>query len=127
MLLLLMIVQDVNLIECALQVLLIKQLLIGCNIGHLHEVLHHIVVYLSRRMSHIDSALEFSLGEKVGKTRAMIYMKMRHEDQVHILGVDNIEVWQSLHSLFAGMNATVHKYFATFALNVDAGATDLIT
>lgn len=127
MLLLLMIVQDVNLIECALQVLLVKQLLIGCNIGHLHEVLHHIVVYLSRRMRHIDSALELSLGKKVWKTRAMIHMKMCHEDQVHILGIDNVEVRQSLHSLFAWMNATVHKNLATFAFNVDAGATDLIT
>ena len=77
-------------------------------------------------MSHINSALKFSLGQKVGESRTMIHMEMCHEDQVHILGVYNVKVRQRLHSFFTRMNAAVHQHLATLALNVDAGTTDLI-
>ena len=127
MFLLLVVVEYIYLIECALQVLLIKQLLIYSDIGNLHEILHHIVVYLPCRVRHIDSPFEVCLGQEVGQTRAVVHMEVRHEDKVHVLWIDNVEIRQCLHSFFARMDTAVHQNFATFTLYVDARATYFIT
>ena len=127
MFLLLVVVEYVYLIECALQVFLIKQLLIYSDIGNLHEILHHIVVYLPGRVRHIDSAFEVCLGQEVWQTRAVVHMEVRHEDKVHVLWIDNVEIRQCLYSFFARMDTAVHQNFATFTLYVDARATYFIT
>ena len=126
MLFLLMIVQNVNFIECTLQILLIEQLFIHRDIGYLHKVLHHIVVNLSCRVSHVHSPLEFGFGKKVRKPGTVIDVEMCDENQVDIFRVDDVEIGQRLHSLFARMDAAVHEHLASFALNVNAGAADFI-
>jgi hypothetical protein len=78
-------------------------------------------------MSHVDSPLEFSLGQEVRESRAMIHMEVSHEDQVHIFRVDDVEIREGLHSLLTWMDATVHEHLASFAFDVDAGAADLVT
>lgn len=73
-------------------------------------------------MSHIHSPLEFSLGEEVGQSRAMIDVEVRHEDEVHILRVDDVEVGERLHSLLARVDPAIHQHLASLALDVDTGA-----
>ena len=52
---------------------------------------------------------------------------MCHQDQIHILGVDNVKVGQGLDSFLARVDPAVHQHFAPFALNVDAGSADFVS
>jgi len=78
-------------------------------------------------VSHIHPPLEFSLGEEVGQPRAMIDVEVRHEDEVHILRVDDVEVGERLHSLLARVDPAIHQHLASLALDVDARAAHLVT
>ena len=78
-------------------------------------------------MSHVDSALEISFFEKVWQASTVVNVEMSDQDQVNILGVDDIKIGQGLDALLTRMNTAVHQYFAPFALDVDTGAADFVS
>ena len=122
-----MIVEDVNLIKSSLEVTFIEEFFIGSDVRDFHEILHHIVVDLARRMCHVDSSLEISLLQEIGQTGTVINVEMCHQYQIDILGVNNVKVGQGLYAFLARVDPAVHEHFATFALNVDAGTADFIS